>query len=468
MKEFISNTESELQDASQRESASGQMEYVPHAQLFRRLRLLWDHRRFLFRATLAGLLVTAVIAFLIPKQYESTTRLMPPDTNSNSGLAIMAALTGQMRGLAPLADNVLGGKSSGALFVGVLRSRTVQDRLIDHFDLKKVYRARLTEDARRRLADHTSVYEDFKSGIITITVTDHSPQRAAALARGYVQELDWVISHVSTSAAHRERVFLEERLKAVKKDLDEAAAQFGQFASKNTAIDIKEQGRAMLEAAAALQGQLIAAQAQLEGLKQIYTDNNVRVREVSARISELRRELGKLGGTDSTATGAAAQSGRLSVPSIRELPLLGITYADLYRRTKIQEAVYETLTQQYEMAKVQEAKETPSVKLLDAALVPEKKSFPPRLIMILLGGLLAAICSSVYLLARARWQEIDCGHPGKVLAYELADSVRATAGKLPWNRMRLRAVSSRLRMKRRSQPLDEGGLPGALRADDDR
>src|SRR5437667_8229223 len=152
------------------------------------------------------------------------------------------------------------------------------------------------EDASRALAEHTGISVDRKSQIITINVTDHDPKRAAAMGQAYVTELNRLVADLSTSSARRERIFLEERLQAVSKDLESAEKEFSQFSSKNSAIDIKEQGKAMVEAAATLQGQLIAAESELEGLKQIYTDNNVRVRSVRARIAELKHQLEKIGG----------------------------------------------------------------------------------------------------------------------------------------------------------------------------
>jgi len=262
-----------------------------------KLRLLWEQRRFLARVTIGGLLAATAISFLIPKRYESTTRLMPPDSQSGASMAMLGALANRVGGsLSGLGGDVLGLKSTGVLFVGILESRTVQDALIDKFDLRRVYGSHGWEGARMELARNTSVSEDRKSGIITIRVTDKSPQQAAAMAVEYVAELNRVVNQLSTSSAHREREFLEERLRAVQLDLGDAEKKFSQFASQNTAIDIKEQGKAMVEAAATLQGQLIAAESELEGLKQIYTDNNVRVRSTRARISELRNQLEKLGG----------------------------------------------------------------------------------------------------------------------------------------------------------------------------
>lgn len=390
-----------------------------------RLRLLWRERRFLVRVSFIGLLAATVLAFLIPKRYTSEVRLMPPDQQSGMGTAMLAALAGRAGagsagasggGLAALAGDVLGVKTSGDLFVGVLQSRTVEENLVRKFDLRKVYGQRYWEDACKDLEKHSDITQDRKSGIITIAVTDRSPERAAAIASEYGSELNRAVNQFNTSSAHRERVFLEGRLQEVKQDLEAAEKEFSQFSSKNTAIDIKEQGKAMVEAAAVLQGQLIAAQSQLEGLRQIYTENSSRVKATEAQVEGLRSELSKLGGSDSAAPHDDSNS---VYPSIRKLPLLGVTYADLYRRTKIDEVVFESLTQEYELAKVQEAKDTPSVKVLDNARVPEKKSFPPRLLIMAAGALFSFFLSVAWLWATAAWTEIDASDPRKVFGREL-------------------------------------------------
>src|SRR5579862_5419530 len=388
-----------------------------------RLRRLLDARFTLLRFAAYGLVLSTLLAFLTPFRYESRTQLMPPDNDAGAGLMSLLAMTARTGGsIGMLAGDMLGLKTSGSLFIGILRSQTVEDRMIDKFNLKSVYEVRRMLDARRRLEENTSINEDRKSGIISINVTDHSPQRAAAIAQAYVAELDQVVAELNTSAAHRERVFLEERLKAVKRDLDVSANEFSQFASKNTAIDIKEQGKAMVEAAAILQGQLIAAQSELEGLRQIYADTNVRVHAVRARIGELQKKLEEMGGGDLSTT-VDTEDAPL-YPSIRKLPLLGVTYAELYRNNKIQETVFELLTQQCELAKVQEAKETPSVKVLDAAHVPEKKSFPPRLLFMFLGAFLAFMLSAVWVLGKTSWDGMDSQHPGKVLAQDAITKIK--------------------------------------------
>ena len=395
------------------------------------LRLLWEQRRFLARVAFWGVVFSTILAFMLPKKYESTTRLMPPEPQSGSGLAMMAAVAGTNGGpgLSSLAGDLLGLKSSGALFVDILRGRTVQDRLIERFDLRKTYHESYWQDARKDLAKLTEISEDRKSGVITITVTDHDPQRSAQLAQAYVEELDRLVAQVSTSSARRERIFIEQRLQAVKQGLDDASRQFSEYASKNTTIDITAQTKATVEAAAKLEGELIASQSELEGLEQIYTRNNIRVRSLRARVDELRTQLHKIGGDMSgLSLGKNADSNKVDgqeFPSIRQLPLLGVKWADLYRETKVQETVYELLTKQYEIAKIQEAKEIPTVKVLDAAYVPEKKSFPPRLLIMVFGMLVATGLGSLWLLGTAAWQQMDACNPNKQLGQELAVAVTA-------------------------------------------
>jgi uncharacterized protein involved in exopolysaccharide biosynthesis len=392
-----------------------------------RIRLLWNRRRTLWRAAAVGLVLATVIAFLLPKRFTSTARLMPPDQGSGSGAALLGALEGRMGlSLSSMAENVLGVKTNGDLFIGILKSDTVRDDVIQKFNLEKVYGARYIEDCRAALSSHTEVSADSKSGIISVAVIDHDPKRAAAMAQEYVNELNWVVAHLSTSSAHRERVFLDQRLAEVKTDLEFAEKQFSQFASEKGAIDIPSQGRAMLASAAELQGELIAAESELQGLRQIYTDNNARVRSLEARVNELHSALQKLGGANANETSSAGDL----YPSLRQLPLLGVTYADLLRRSKVEEAVFETLTQQDELAKVEEAKDTPSVKVLDLPEVPQKKSFPPRLVIMILGTFLAVVLAATWILASSAWEKVDPNDPRKALATEMWTGVHAS---FPWN-----------------------------------
>lgn len=426
----VAGTEPQLEPGFEsprmRDSASGET-------LITHLRLLWAARVLVSKVALLGLFVSVLMAFILPKRYQSTTEIMPPDMQS-SGMGMLASMARSTSVLGTSALDLLGTTDSGSTFISILQSRTVQDGLIDRFDLMRVYGYRYRQDARKKLAERTSIGEDRKSRVISVTVTDRDPTRAAALARAYIDELNRLSAELNTSAAHRERVFIEDRLKSVKQDLDQASKEFSEFSSKNTAIDIKEQGRAMVDAAATLQGQLIAAQAELQGLEQIYSSGNVRVRSVKARIEELKRQLDKLGGSDASLQPNTASTSSELYPSIRKLPLLGVQYADLYQKTKIQETVYELLTQQYEMAKVQEARDIPSVKVLDEAEVPEKRSFPPRLLISLLGFLLAGSFACGWVIFKERWRNLDEVNPWKQFALEFATNVR-NDGRSLWRRV---------------------------------
>lgn len=435
----VDNSVDQLQDVGvhARENGIGEdLIGVRQSHSFERVWLLWLNRSVLGRWMIRGLIVVTIIAFLLPKHFESTTRLMPPDPHSGSSLGMLAAMAMPGTGggaagseLGGMASDLLGLKDPGALFAEMLRSRTVKDRLIARFDLRKVYGTRYWEGARKKLTKRTDVSVDRKSGVITVTVTDNDPNRASQIAQAYVEELDRIAAEVNTSAAHRERLFIEQRLKVVKQDLDKASKEFSEYSSQNATLDIKEQGVAMVEAAAVLQGQLIAAQSELEGLEQVYTGSNVRVRSLRARVDELQRQLKKVGG-DPAHPGAGDPKSELGFPSIRGLPLVGVRWADLFRENKIEETVYELLTEQYELSKIDEAKETPVVKVLDLAVVPEKRSDSGPLLVILVGVILTFIAGSAWVIGKANWQEMDPEDPRKQLGQEIGVKLVAVWSKV--------------------------------------
>ena len=430
LKSVTNNVVHEVEPLSELEYQSGPATSVglperPEANTLELLETLYAKRQVLFKMASWALVLSSVLVFLIPKRYESTVSIMPPESASEAG-SMISALLGKAvggggaggAGLATMASSFLGLKSSGGLFMDILRSRTVQDHIVERLNLQQVYWERYKEEARKKLNKKTEITEDRKSGVIHITVTDKSPTRAREIGRAYVEELDQLVAKVSTSSARRQRMFIESRLASVKQDLEDAEKQFSAFASKNTTLDVKEQAKAEVESAAVLQGQMIAAQSELQSLEQVYTENNVRVRALQARVDELKRQLEKLGGTDASLSTSAPSSGEL-YPSIRKLPLLGVQWADLYRRVKTQETVYELLTEQYELARIQEAKEIPTVNVIDPANLPEEKSFPPRLLLIALLTALSVASCAVWILQEARLNNLEPDDPRRILASKL-------------------------------------------------
>ena len=395
--------------------------------------LVWEHRGFLFHVARSTFLFSCVLVFLIPVRYESTAQLMPPNQGIDPGIALLANMTSSgasgvgtssLAGAASgLASSLLGSGDEGQMIIGVMRSQSVEDSIINSFNLMDRYGTRYIEDARTKLEDKVDIEEDRKSGIISISVDDQDPEIASKMAHFYVDRLNYLLAQVNTSAAHRERLFVEQRLKEVKQNLDKASQEFSQFSSKNTTIDLPEQGRAMMDAAAELEGQIIAAQSQLSGLRQMYTESNIRVKQTEAQITELQRQLDKFGGKD--IGGKLPATNDTLVPPIRALPLLGVKYADLYRTLKINETVYEMLTQAYELAKVEEAREVPSVQVLDPGVVPTKKSFPPRGLLVLLVTFLITCIAGVFVVARERWIGLDPADERKTLLSEIYGWVAA-------------------------------------------
>ncbi|MGA1984579.1 MAG: GNVR domain-containing protein [Acidobacteriaceae bacterium] len=437
--------------------------------------LLWAERRMLARVGLAALVVSAVVAFAMPKQYESTTRILPPEQTSGSA-AMLAALAGRgtgssgLAGLAGMAGGLLGGHGEGPLFVSLLRSDTISGHLIGRFNLQHVYRKRYVTDTTKKLARKTQIDEDTKSGVITITVEDTDRARARDMAQAYVDELNLLVARVNTSSARREREFIEQRLQTVGGELERAQVEMSDFSTKHAAIDIKEQTRAMVDAGARLEGQLVASESELDSLEQVYGDGNVRVKAAEARVGALRRELvredegsgargndgdsdssspsegktnagvsplratrsgrddGRIGdgagsGRDDDGIGSGGGDAEMPYPGLRQLPALAVPWADLYRRVRIEETVYEMLSEQYETARIEEAKSIATVSVVDAAGWPEKKSSPHRLLIVVGSTGLALVGASLFLLGRRRWMELDEGDGRRVLARDVAGAV---------------------------------------------
>ncbi|HKR95545.1 MAG TPA: lipopolysaccharide biosynthesis protein [Candidatus Angelobacter sp.] len=387
---------------------------------------LWLHRGRIGRWIAVGFLLSLFVGWRYPK-FESTVQIMPPDAGSSSGLAALIPALTKSPALAGLAGDLTGAKTTGAVFIKVLGSRTVLDDLINRFHLQTHYGLKYWEDTRQKLGSRTDIVEDKKSGVIAITVHDRDPGLAMDLANAYVEELSLVTAKVSTSAAKQERIFIEQRLSEETKNLQNAEQQFSQFASANMALDVPEQMKATVEAAGRLQGEVIAARAQLDALKQTYTDENIRVKSAQAHVDELERELARINSGQQT---QGAKDASNPYPSVKSLPLLGVKWTDLYRNTKIRETVVELLTQQYEMARIQEAKEATTVKILDSASTPERKR-PSWLLLTLAGTAFFAFLACAGYLLKDWWDRWDQDDPRRML---IAQIMRDGPGRLMYKR----------------------------------
>jgi uncharacterized protein involved in exopolysaccharide biosynthesis len=206
---------------------------------------------------------------------------------------------------------------------------------------------------------------------------------------------------------------LEERLAIVRKELDDRGRELSEFSRKNRTVDVKEQTRAMVDAAANIQGDIIALRSEEKGLRQMYKPEDIKVRTLRARIAELERQMSAMDGS----------FGAVKAPGFQALPSLGMTYTDLYRKLKVQESIYEILTKQYELAKVQEVRAIPTVRVLEEADLPERKSGPQRIGMVLLGTIAACFFAVLWVIVSDRWGSFSNDHPVRLLVTEVYDGV---------------------------------------------
>ena len=381
-----------------------------------RLALLWDRRRLLFDASLWGAALALLAALLSPSRFTSTARLMPPDP------PLMEQLT-LLRSLSELAGFSLDSSKTGTsstfiipanVFATILSTDSIQNGVIEKLGLRKVYGTGTQADARRELSRRTKISVDRKTHFLSIEVTDHDPQRARQITAEYIAQLNSLLNRVDNSASHRERVFLQQRLLEVGHDLQDAESGFSQFSSNNFLVDLHDEDSTLQQTVLYLQGRLIAEKTQLQALRTLYADDNVHVHEAQARILELTRQMRQLVGHSNTPMADSVETAPL-IP-LRELPIRGVNYIDLLRRVKVDEALFEALARKYETARAQEAREHPSVTVLDAPEVPEKRVFPLRVLMIAAGACFGFLSCVTWIFLKSDWDRLAPEDPAKVLA----------------------------------------------------
>jgi len=254
--------------------------------------VLLKHKKLIIGIVLFAIVASVTISLIIPNEYTATASILPP---KDSGSAMSAALSQASGALGGLASQFAGGgKSSSDVYVGILESRTVADTLITKFDLKKVYDQELLQDVYNTLKEKRKFELSQTSQIVTVSVTDVNPERAAQMANAYVEALGQINMTVNTTEGQRKRVFLERRLEGVKVDLAKAETTLKEFQEKYKVVAIEEQAKATIEGAAVIIGQLIAAQTELEVLRQFGTERQNEAVMLRSKIGELQKQLTKI------------------------------------------------------------------------------------------------------------------------------------------------------------------------------
>jgi tyrosine-protein kinase Etk/Wzc len=339
------------------------------------LEILAKRKRFIFSATVTVFILSIGISLLLPKIFISTARILPPQ--QDQGLSGM--MLGQLGGMAGLAGDLLGKGGSADLYVGILKSEAVSDAIIDRFKLMDVYQKDYRLDTYNSLKKRVEIAVGKKDDIISITVQDGDASRAANMANAFVEELAKLTVSLNITGANQDRSFYEEHLSKAKAELARAEDALKSFQAKNKALDIRDQAKATIEGIAQLNAQLAVQEVQRQALRRQFTDSSQEVKNASAVVANLRTQIAQLEGN----------SAGSSIPSAGSIPALGQESVRLMREFKIQEAIVELLTKQYEMAKISQAKDVSTLKVIQKARVADKKSKPARSVLVAMATLAA-------------------------------------------------------------------------------
>lgn len=358
---------------------------VSEINLLDLLHVLVKRKMFIIKLTAFAAVVSVVYSLTLPNIFSATARVLPPQKDNTGGLS---TLLGQAGGLAGLA--VAGFSGGSDLYVAILKSRSVQDAVIQKFNLQNVYQTETLDDTRRIFMSAVKAQAE-KDGIITISVEDKDPKRSALLANSLVEELSRTTVRLNLTKAGSERVFLEKRLDLVKRDLKAAEEDLKRFSEKNSIVHVDAQAKASIEGIANLKAELASKEIQLSVLRSKQTDESSEVKGLVTGINRLKSEIRRLAGSNGDAQG---------IPSVGSVPQVGLEYSRKLRELKTQEAVMEQLTKQYEMAKLSEAKDSSTLQVLDEAVVPVRKSKPKRSFIVLLSTVSACFLSISYLLGQ--------------------------------------------------------------------
>lgn len=364
---------------NEQETISPNKETEEEVNLLELLRVVVRNLPLIAKITAAAVILSVVYSLTLKNIYTARATLLPPQKDSGGGgaAALLASMGGGLAGLA----GGLGG--SADLYLGILKSRTVTDAVIKRLDLHTELKSKNADDTRKKLEGLVK-FQAGKDGIITITADYKDPAKAALLVNTFIDELQKKSMQLNLTKASTERSFLEKRLTVVKQDLKVAEEEMRHFQEKNKTIKADDQARVAIEGIAKLKAELITREVQLAALRNSMTDESSEVRTLLAGITKLRRQL-------SAMSGSGGDGG--VIPSVGSAPSIGVEYIRRLRELKTQEALFEQLTKQFEMAKISEARDSSSLQVLDEAVAPLRKSKPKRALIVILSTVTAFFCS---------------------------------------------------------------------------
>ena len=387
-----------LPDAARRETSPSSSADAPALNL---LLLLWRRRRLLLGAAAAALALASPVLLLVPNRYTATAVILPPQQSPSLASAMLGQL-GALGSVASLAQKDLGLKNPNDLYLGMLRSRTAEDALIAQFDLRRVYRDRRMSEAREDLERATSLALG-KEGLLSIAVEDRDPRRAAQMANAYVDQLRRLTQDLAVTEAGQRRLFFERQLEAARNNLAAAEQALKETEEKTGVIELEGQAKAIIESAVRLRAAIAAKQVELEARRLFSTEQNPDVRLAEEELAGMRAQLERLERQGNSAAGAPVSPGGLPAGDV---PRAGLEYIRRLRDVKYAETVFELLARQYEAARLDEARTAAVIQVLDPAIEPDRKSWPPRALLAALTALAAFFSACVYVLLAGAWRRL--------------------------------------------------------------
>lgn len=365
------------------------------------LTALARQKKILFTVPLIFGVFAIAAAFLIKPVFSSVAVILPPQQQISGA----AAMLGQLGGLAGAAGSIAGLKNPNELYVAMLQSRTVTDKLIDNFDLKKRFSVETFDEARKILNGLVVITSD-KAGTISVAVEDEDPKFAAEIANAFIHELSNLTGKLAITDAARRRLFFEKQLVSAKEMLENVETELQKIQEKTGLLQFDGQVKSIISNIAQLEGTVAAKEVQLNAMRSFATNNNPEFMRLQGEIQGYQAQLGKL------KNGKLSSDGDIVIPT-GKLPQVGVDYVRGLRNVKYQEAIFELLSKQYELAKIDEAKESSVIQVLDNAIPAEKKSKPRKSIIILVGFIGGGLLALFLALMRDAFQQSCKDNVGK-------------------------------------------------------
>jgi uncharacterized protein involved in exopolysaccharide biosynthesis len=331
--------------------------------------------------------ITALISLRMDNVYTGTARILPPQQSSSASLALLA----QLSGAAAILGSATGARTAD-LYAGMLKGHTIADKLIQRFKLQERFSKKTVLDTRTTLRSRTEITPG-RDGIISVSFDDTDPKLAADIANAYVEELQDLVQGLAITEASQRRVFFEQQLKKARAELADAEGELKKTQEKTGLIQLDQQGRAIIEAIARLRAEIAAKEVQILAARSFATESNPEIVLLRQQLAGLRTELVKL--EKSGINGG----GDVLIPTGR-VPEAGLEYVRKLRDLKYSEAIFELMAKQYEVARLDEAKDMALIQFVDRAVPPDKKTRPYRSLIVLTMAFITGVMTLLWVLAR--------------------------------------------------------------------